>query len=215
VTVEGVEAHRVHDVLGIRAAWGTGCIPVIVDPEAHVVQGLTPHVAVDTIMAKHNTGTTINDAPIVVALGPGFCAGVDCHAVVETQRGPNLGRVYFSGSTAPDSGLPGLVGGETARRVLRAPVDGSFVGQVHIGGLVRAGDIVGQVDDQPVRTAIAGVVRGLLADGVTIRAGIKVGDVDPRGDPVLCSRVSDKAWKVADGVLEALVSLAQSAGVTR
>ena len=215
VTIEGVEARRVQDVPGIGAAWAAGCIPVIVDPEAHVVRGLAPHVAVDSIMAKHNTGTTIHDAPIVVALGPGFCVGVDCHAVVETQRGPNLGRVYFSGSTAPDSGLPGLVGGETVRRVLRAPVDGLFVGRVCIGDLVRAGDVVGQVDGQPVTAAIPGVVRGLLTSGVAVRAGAKVGDIDPRGDPTLCSRVSDKAWKVADGVLEAMARLAQSSGVTR
>jgi len=210
VTVEGVEARRVQGVPGIRAAWAADYIPVMVDPETRIAQKLRPHAVVDAIMAKRNTGTVIHDAPIVVALGPGFCAGVDCRAVVETQRGPNLGHVYFNGSTAPDSGLPGEIGGETARRVLRAPVDGPFVGRVRIGDLVRAGDVVGRVDGQPVTAAIPGVVRGLLTSGVTVRAGIKIGDVDPRSDPALCSRVSDKAWTVADGVLEALTRLAQS-----
>ena len=213
VTIEGVEARRAQDVAGIRAAWAVGHIPVIVDPETRLAQELWPCAVVDAIMAKRNMGTTIADAPIVVALGPGFCAGVDCRAVVETERGPNLGRVYFNGSTAPDSGLPGEIGGEAARRVLRAPRDGSFVGRVRIGDLVRAGDVVGQVDGQPVTAAIPGVVRGLLISGVAVRAGTKVGDVDPRGDPALCSRVSDKAWKVADGVLEALARLAPSSGV--
>jgi len=215
VTIEGVEARRVQDIAGIKVAWAAGYIPVMVDPETRIAQKLRPRVVVDAIMAKRNTGTTIHDAPTVVALGPGFCAGVDCHAVVETQRGPNLGRVYFDGSTAPDSGVPGEVGGEAVRRVLRAPVDGAFVGRVCIGDLVRTGDVVGQVNGQPVTAAIAGVVRGLLTSGVTVRAGTKVGDIDPRSDPTLCRRVSDKAWKVADGVLEALARLVTSSGVAR
>ncbi len=208
VTIEGMEARRVQDVTGITAEWAAGHIPVMVDPETRVVQQLSPQIIVDAIMAKRNTGTTIHDAPSVVALGPGFSAGVDCHAIVETQRGPDLGRVFFSGSTAPDSGVPGEVGGEAIRRVLRAPVDGMFVERARIGDLVHAGDVVGQVNDQPVTAAIAGVVRGLLTTGVIVRAGTKVGDIDPRGDPALCYQVSDKAWRVADGVLEALARLA-------
>jgi xanthine dehydrogenase accessory factor len=215
VTIEGVEARRVQDIAGIRAAWAAGHVPVIVDPETRIAQKLRPCIVVDAIMAKRNVGTTIHAAPIVVALGPGFCAGVDCHAVVETQRGPNLGRVYFEGSTAPDSGVPGEIGGEAIRRVLRAPIDGTFVERVRIGELVRAGDVVGQVNDQPVTAAIAGVVRGLLTSGVAVRAGTKVGDIDPRGDPALCRQVSDKAWKVADGVLEALAQLVTLSGVVR
>jgi xanthine dehydrogenase accessory factor len=208
VTIEGMEARRVQDVTGIATAWAAGHIPVMVDPETRVVQRLSPHIVVDAIMAKRNTGTTIHDAPSVVALGPGFSAGIDCHAVVETQRGPGLGRAFFSGSTAPDSGVPGEVGGEAIRRVLRAQGDGAFVEQAHIGDLVRAGDVVGQVNGHPVTAAIAGVVRGLLISGVVVRAGTKVGDIDPRGDPALCYQVSDKAWRVADGVLEALAGLA-------
>jgi xanthine dehydrogenase accessory factor len=207
VSVEEIEARRVQDIADMAAAWAAGYIPVIVDPETHIAQKLEPRVVVDAIMAKRNTGTTIHDAPAVVALGPGFCAGVDCHAVIETQRGPDLGRVYFSGSTAPDSGMPGEIGGETIQRVLRAPADGAFVERARIGDLVRAGDVVGQVNGQPVTTAIAGVVRGLLTSGVVVRAEAKVGDIDPRGDPALCYHVSDKAWQVADGVLEALTRL--------
>ena len=208
VTIEGVEARRVQDATGITAAWADGYIPVMVDPETRIAQKLRPHIVVDAIMAKRNTGTTIHDAPAIVALGPGFGAGTDCHAVVETQRGPDLGRVYFKGSTAPDSGVPGEVGGEAIRRVLRAPVDGVFVEQARIGDLVRPGNVVGQVNGQPVTAVIAGVVRGLLTSGVAVRAGTKVGDIDPRGDPALCYRVSDKAWQVADGVLKALARLA-------
>ncbi len=207
VAVEGVTAHRVNDFAGIVAAWEAGHVPVVVDPEVRIAREVAPLVLVDAIMAKRNMGTTIKDAPIVIALGPGFLGSVDCHAVVETQRGPDLGRVYFAGTAAPDSRVPGEMGGEAARRVVRAPVDGTFVGLVRIGDRVRAGDIVAQVSGHPVRAQLGGVVRGLLADELDVRVGMKVGDVDPRDDPALCYRVSDKAWQVAEGVLRAIEAL--------
>lgn len=207
VTVEGVTACPVEGYASILAAWQEGHVPVVVDPEADIARVVKPLVLVDAIMAKRNTGTGIHDAPFVVALGPGFHARVDCHAVIETQRGPDLGRVYFAGSTAPDSGVPAEIGGEAARRVMRAPVDGVFGGLVRIGDRVRAGDVVALVNDRPVVAQLTGVVRGLLADGLQVRAGTKVGDVDPRVDPALCYRVSDKAWQVADGALRALEAL--------
>ena len=213
VTVEGVTALCARDEAGVAAAWQDGHVPVIVDPQARIARAVEPLVVVDAIMAKRNTGTTIRAAPIVVALGPGLRAGVDCHAVVETQRGPDFCRVFFTGVTAPDSGVPGEVGGEAARRVMRAPVEGTFVGLARIGDRVRAGEAVAQVSGHPVRTQLTGVVCGLLADGARVRAGAKVGDVDPRDDPALCYRISDKAWRVAEGVLRAIEALQSS--VTR
>jgi xanthine dehydrogenase accessory factor len=213
VTVEGVTALCVRDEAGVAAAWQDGHVPVIVDPQARIARAVEPLVVVDAIMAKRNTGTSIHDAPIVVALGPGLRAGVDCHAVVETQRGPDLGRVFFTGVTTPDSGVPGEVGGQAAPRVMRAPVEGTFVGLARIGDRVRAGDIVARVNGSPVQAQLTGVVRGLLADRVRVQAGTKVGDIDPRGDPALCYRVSDKAWQVAEGVLRAIEAL--RGGVTR
>jgi xanthine dehydrogenase accessory factor len=207
VTVEGVTARHVQDFAGIVAAWKDECVPVMVDPEARSVYELKPLVVVDAIMAKRNTGTRIHDAPIVVALGPGFDAGVDCHAVVETLRGPKLGEVYFAGQTAPDSGVPGEVGGEAARRVVRAPAAGTFIGFKSIGDRVRTGDIVGEVNSHPVTVELTGVLRGLLASGLEVQAGMKLGDVDPRTDPALCYQVSDKAWKVADGASRAVLML--------
>jgi xanthine dehydrogenase accessory factor len=210
VTIEGVVARRVEDYDGVLAAWKEGHVPVIIDPTARIVQEARPLVLVDAIMAKRNTGTVITDAPIVVALGPGFNASVDCHAAIETQRGPELGRVYVAGATAPDSGVPGQVGGEATRRVMRAPVEGTFAGLARIGDHVQAGDIVASVNGRPVVAQIAGVVRGLLADRVNVQAGVKVGDIDPRDDSSLCYRVSDKAWRVGQGVLSAIQTLKRS-----
>lgn len=211
ITVDGVTARRVKDEVGIRAAWAAGEVPVVVDPEAEWVRRLQPQVVVDAIMAKRNTGTRITDAPIVVALGPGFTAGVDCHAVVETNRGHNLGRVILKGSAEPNTGIPGEIGGESVRRVLRAPVDGIFRGVRAIGDRVRVGEVVAYVDDTPVLSQLDGVLRGLLHDGLKVHAGMKVGDVDPRAAVAHCFSISDKALAIGGGVVEAVLFLARRA----
>jgi xanthine dehydrogenase accessory factor len=155
-------------------------------------------------MAKQNLGTERGDARVVVGLGPGFEAGRDVDAVVETQRGPSLGRVLWAGSAAADTRVPAAVEGHTEARVLRSPRPGTFRGHVSLAALVAAGDVVGDVEGAPVRAAIAGLLRGLLADGVEVGEGIKVGDVDPRGAAVDAAAISDKARAVAAGVLEAV-----------
>ena len=215
---EGVGARLVHGYDDIHSAWRDGDIPVIVGLEAGILQMIQPLVIVDGIMAKRNTGTKINDAPIVIALGPGFTAGVDCHAVIETQRGPDLGNIYYTGTVAPDSGIPGEINGETTRRILRAPVDGIFVALKNIGDHVHTDEIIAQVytglaaqNNHPVRSRLNGVIRGIMANGLPVTAGLKVGDIDPRDDPALCFQVSDKAWKIGDSVLKAIGVLRQLA----
>lgn len=208
--IEGVVARYVADARATDRALAASEVPVWVDPQARIVQWLHPDTVVDAIMAKRNTGTTIADAPVVVALGPGFTAGVDCHAVIDTKRGHNLGRVIFHGQAQPDTGIPGKVGGETARRVLRAPADGLFVGQRKIGDLVQAGEAVAKVSGQPVVAPFDGVLRGLLHDGLTVRAGHKVGDVDPRTVVEHCFTISDKARAIGGSALEAILYLLRS-----
>jgi len=209
ITVDGVTARLVADDAEISETWAAGAVPVMVDPEGLVVGRLQPEGVVDGIMAKRNLGTRITDAPIVVALGPGFAAGLDCHAVVETNRGHNLGRVILDGSAEPNTGVPGTVGGESARRVLRAPIPGLFEGVRAIGDEVKAGELVARVDGEPIRARVDGVVRGLMRDGVAVREGMKVGDVDPRGIVGHCFTISDKALAVAGGVVEAILYLRQ------
>ncbi len=207
VTVEGVTARRLPlDEREITAAWACGLVPVLVDPGGLAIRALRPDVVVDAILAKRNTGTHITDAPAVIALGPGFTAGVDCHAVVETERGHYLGRVIWEGAARPNTGVPGEVGGQSGRRVLRAPADGRFQGVHRIGDLVREGETVATVAGEPIQAPFAGVLRGLLHDGVLVRAGMKVGDVDPRGDPACCFTISDKSRAVGGGVLEAILT---------
>jgi xanthine dehydrogenase accessory factor len=132
---------------------------------------------------------------------------VDCHAVVETNRGHDLGRVLLEGSAAPNTGVPGSVGGQSARRVLRAPAEGVFRAVRAIGDRVRAGDVVARVGDAPIRSQLDGVVRGLLHDGLWVTAGTKAGDVDPRGVVAHCLTISDKALAVGGGVVEAILYL--------
>jgi xanthine dehydrogenase accessory factor len=207
VTVEGVVARRVEDAAQALALLPEGVIPVVVDPEALVVRELKPAVVVDAIIAKRNTGTRISDAPVVVALGPGFTAGLDAHAVIETNRGHDLGRVIWEGQASPDTGIPGPVMGYASERVVRAPGEGVFRGVKAIGDRVEAGDVVARAGDQPVLAPISGVLRGLLANGLAVKEGMKVGDVDPRGVRAHCFTVSDKARALGGSVLEAILCL--------
>lgn len=203
VTVEGVEAVLAPDVAAARWLLEQGRVAVLIDPEAASIESLRPVLVVDAILAKRNLGTRLDMAPRVVALGPGFEAGVDVHAVVETCRGHDLGRVYTSGGARPDTGVPGAIGGAGAERVLRAPADGTFRPSKDIGEMVQPQDLVAEVDGVPLRSTIGGVLRGILHSGIQVFRGQKVGDVDPRGDASLCFTTSDKANAVAGGVLEA------------
>lgn len=183
-----------------------GAIPVLVDPRAEAVLRLHPHVVVDAIIAKRNLGTRITDAPLVIGLGPGFTAGVDCHSVVETNRGHYLGHVIHTGAAEPDTGIPGEIAGHDEERVLRAPAAGIFRPILSIGDTVAVGDIVARVDEEPVTTPLAGVLRGLLREGLQVPAGMKIGDVDPRATREHCFTISDKALAIGGGVLEATLA---------
>jgi xanthine dehydrogenase accessory factor len=210
IEVEGAIAHQIDQLDQADQFWAIDHIPVIAaGPDRLITARSNPTAIVDAIISKTNTGTRITDAPIVVALGPGFTAGIDCHAVVETNRGHNLGRVYYQGSAEADTGTPGKIGGEDSQRVLRAPIDGLFRADKAIGDKVIVGDVIGRVGSQSIPTAIAGVVRGVLYDGLSINAGVKVADIDPRGEVSYCFSVSDKAWSIGGGVLEAVMCLSR------
>ena len=206
-TVEDVNARLAANADEARALLAQGIVPVLADPDCACRADLHPDALVDAILAKRNLGTRRTDAPIVIGVGPGFTAGVDCHAVVETMRGHTLGRVIYTGSALPNTNIPGLIGGFAGERVLRAPAYGEFRSARQIGDLVKAGDIAGYVAGEPMACTIDGVLRGLIADGVLVHKGMKSGDVDPRGDVDNCYTASDKALAVGGGVLEALLHL--------
>ncbi len=205
VVVQGMRGVRVDEPLEALATTERGDVAVLVSPELATLDQVRPDVVVDARLAKRNIDTSIHDAEVVVALGPGFTAGHDCHAVVETMRGPDLGRVMWRGSAQPDTGVPAEVGGQAAHRVLRAPVAGEVSWHVGIGASVVAGQPLGAVDGVTVRAPFHGVVRGAIRDGMNVRAGLKIGDVDPRGDPLACWKISDKALAVGRGAREAVV----------
>ncbi|MBA7520925.1 hypothetical protein ES705_13025 [subsurface metagenome] len=204
VIVEGIEAvlipswEKAEDTIKKRK------IPILVDPEGYCIEKLSPAVLIDAILAKRNLGTKINQAPLVIGLGPGFTAGEDVDVVIETIRGHNLGRVYYQGQAAPDTGVPGEVGGESKRRLLRAPADGKIIPLHKIGDLVRAGEAIAEVEGVPLKAEISGVLRGLIYPESWVTKGMKVGDIDPRGTREYCFTVSDKARSIGGAVLEAI-----------
>ena len=203
--VEGVTGRRAADAGEAESILSHGEIPVLVDPAAEILKELPFGAVVDAILAKKNLGTRMDDAPIVLALGPGFTAGEDCHGVVETMRGHDLGRLITRGSAAPNTGVPGDVGGFTSERIIRACGDGVFEPAAEIGQRVAKGELVARVSGAPVYALMDGMVRGMLPAGLRVVKGMKSGDIDPRCERRHCFTVSDKARAIGGGVLEGLL----------
>ena len=205
--VENITARLVLDFAQIPAVLQRDEIPVLIDPRCEVLKSIHFDAVVDSILAKKNLSTDPTQAPMVIGVGPGFSVPQDCHWVIETQRGHDLGRCIYQGCAAKNTGIPGEIGGYTVERLLRAPCDGIFHPILAIGDIVKVGQTVAMVNDQPVTAQIDGIVRGLLQDNVPVKAGMKSGDIDPRGCYEHCFTVSDKARAVGGGVLEAILHL--------
>lgn len=181
-----------------------GHIPVIVDPQADIRREYCPEVLVDAIMAKTNLGTAITDAEKVIGIGPGFYAGKDCHYVIETMRGPELGRCIREGAALPNTGVPGEIGGFSRERLIQASADGLMEPLVQIGDCVEKGQMIAWTGGVPVCAKMSGIIRGMLKEGLAVTAGLKIGDVDARKKKELCYTISDKARRIGQGVLEAI-----------
>jgi xanthine dehydrogenase accessory factor len=207
--VEGLTGRRVEDEAGIRACFAKGEIPVIVDPDLAKTRSLQPVVIVDARLKKQFETDYTDQVDKLIGLGPGFSAGENCLAVIETNRGPDLGRVIWHGRTEPDTGRPEQVQDHSETRVLRAPAAGRLATGFAIKDTVRKGEIIATIGDAEISAAFDGVVRGLLVDGTQVKAGMKVGDLDPRGDAELAVKISDKALAVGGGVVEAVVGQAE------
>lgn len=202
--VEGREARRASDAREARSL-ALELVPVLA-PEGEALKSLGPEVLVDARMQKQNLGTQKDEAPVVIGLGPGFTGGFNCHAAVETL-GPDLGRVYLRGSPTPPTHEPCSIAGLGEERVLRAPNEGLFLGFRRIGERVAKGEIVARFQVEPLIAPCSGVVRGILRSGIVVPKGIKVVEIDPRGDPMVCFKVAERAQRIASGVASALALL--------
>lgn len=206
--LENMQSVLVSDFSAIEPVLANGQIPILIDPDGKSIQKVMPSVVIDARLQKDRLDTQITDAPLVIALGPGFEAGRDCHAVIETQRGHTLGRVIWQGSTLPDTGTPGRVEGYGKERVLRAVEDGFITPapNVEIGSKLQQGDLIAMNNQQPIYAPFPGVLRGLIHPTVEVWKDLKIGDLDPRGEISHCYTVSDKSLAIGGGVLEAVMS---------
>ncbi|WP_411680936.1 selenium-dependent molybdenum cofactor biosynthesis protein YqeB [Clostridium thailandense] len=207
--VEHTKAVLVKGKNEIIKAWEDNVIPVAIDGEGELINIIKPDVLVDAILAKKNLGTNKEMAPITIALGPGFNAGVDVDVVIETMRGHNLGRLIFKGYALENTGTPGMIGGYSKERVIYSNCDGRIKNIKKIGEHVEVGEVVAVVGKQKIRSVIPGILRGIIRDGSIIFNGLKIGDVDPRlTESENFNTISDKARNIAGGVLEAILFLA-------
>lgn len=207
--VEGVTGRRVNDptdLLRILQVLSKGHIAVLIDPDGISIKHLHPHIVIDARMIKKNVPLIETSIKLIIGLGPGFSAGENCHAVIETNRGHMLGRVILDGPAEPDTGEPDVVANRRSERVLRAPTDGELQAHAEICDHLEAEQLVAEVAGQPLYAPFKGVLRGLLRSGVQVTRDMKVGDVDPRDDSRYCTLVSDKSLAIAGGVMEAILS---------
>ena len=203
IVIDGIEGVRVASADDAFETTRRGAVAVLVSPELPTFPEPVS-VVIDARLAKRVLDTTIDQAQFVVGLGPGFTAGLDCHAVIETMRGHRLGRVIWDGSATPDTGVPGEIGGASQDRVLRASTNGTLRWDISIGDVVSRSQLLGSIGDTPIATKIGGTIRGLIRPG-EVTAGLKIGDVDPRFDPSVIHQISDKALSIGGGVLEAVL----------
>ena len=209
-TVEDMTCYLADSLAQAQQFLEEGKLTVLVDPKADAISALKPLAVVDGILAKKNLGTNRSMAPITVALGPGFTAGEDVDAVIETKRGHHLGRVLWAGSAAPNTGIPGMIGGFGKERVIHSPAKGILRNVKQITDIVSKGDVIAVVETEtgivPVEATLDGILRGLIRDGYPVTAGFKIADIDPRADEYNnCFTISDKARCIAGGVLEAIL----------
>jgi xanthine dehydrogenase accessory factor len=206
IEVEGTTAVLIPAPEKAKDIWQDKCIPVLVDPDLSSLKTLQPQILVEATLSKKNTCMSLNLAPLTVALGPGFTAGKDVDIVIETIRGHNLGRIIEKGTAAANTGIPEPVLGYTEKRVLRAPCDGVVKNGLSIGDTVSKGDTVCLIGNKPVTSEVSGVLRGCIMNGLRVKKGAKVGDVDPREIAEYCFTISDKARAIGGSVLEAILN---------
>lgn len=206
VTLDGVTAEQAPTIeRALELLKSRSAIPVVTGAAEGILPVLQPRVIVDARLRKKERSTSrVSDAPLVIGLGPGFTAGVQAHLVIETNRGPNLGRIITQGEADPYTGEPIEIAGHGKDRYLYAPRPGVFRTPLDLGSHVEAGQVVGHVDGEPLTAKLAGIIRGIVKDGLRVQAGTKLVDIDPRADPTYLSELSRKAWIIADAVLTAV-----------
>ena len=161
----------------IEAVLEAGEVPLLIDPTGESIALFRPDVVVDAIIAKKNLGTTINMAPLVIGVRPGFTSDRVIHA-------PAAGYIY----DVRKIGDIVQKGDEIARIY---PDKGSYDNKLS--------------EYVPVNATITGIIRGLIREGYYFKEGFKIADIDPReGELSNCFTISDKARSIAGSVLEAV-----------
>ena len=208
--VEDVTCYLAKDIEEAIQMLQSGELTMLIDPDGECIKKLQPIAVVDGILAKKNLGTNLDMANIVIGLGPGFTAGQDVHAVIETMRGHDLGRIIYEGKALENTGIPGNIGGYTKERVIKSPAEGIMKNKTSIASVVKAGECIAMIEcengEEPVLASIDGILRGLIRDGYPVTKGFKIADIDPRKEELKnCYTISDKARCIAGGVLEAIM----------
>lgn len=185
----------------IYRVWRAGKIPIVDDPELTVKPLIKPDVLISAMMLKRQTNIKITDAPLVIGIGPGFIAGSDVHLVIESNFSYNLGNIIVEGESEKpldDSEL-------TNEKIILAEDAGIFTTEKNIGDSVLAEDIIGSINDVPLKAPVAGVLHGILRDGSKVLANIKLAEIDPVNNKASCFIIRNTMRVISGSVLEAIL----------
>lgn len=203
----GLRAQRVESVAETEALLASrAALPVLVGwSPRDLAEALRPDALVDARMRKRAQPEALRGlAPLTVGLGPGFVAGEQVDLAVETAWGDDLGRVVTSGSTRPLEGEPREIAGHARDRYVYAPVAGVFETARRIGELVEAGEPLARIGGVALCAPLSGAIRGLTRSGVSVDAGTKVIEIDPRGEAGQVYGIGERPARIAEGVLAAI-----------
>jgi len=204
--VEGIKAKLIKDCSEIKSCWDEKILPVRVDTEGITAEDIDASVIIDARMKRRNIVNELNENRIVIGIGPGFIAGVNCTLAVETMRGHSLGRVLYAGKTQDSDGVPGEINGYSFERLIRAPANGLFISGRTIGDFIEINEVIGTVEGKKIKSQVKGILRGINYSGLPVTRGQKIADIDPRGKKEYAFTISDKALAIGGGVLEAILS---------
>ena len=205
----GVTAARIDDLAKVSALLIEHIsIPVAVVDLPAMLAAIEPDVLIDARMQKRGQPETQRGhAPLTTGLGPNFVAGETVDVAIETSWGVDLGRMVTKGATLPLHGEPHPLAGHGRDRYVYSPIKGTFHTRAAIGETVQAGMLIAYVGDTPLYAPLDGLIRGLTRDGVPVTPGVKVIEIDPRGEGAIVAGIGERPARIADGVLRAVTGV--------
>ncbi|MCR5636340.1 MAG: hypothetical protein K6F76_04060 [Clostridiales bacterium] len=204
-TIEDITAVYAHNTDEAYITLANRKIAVMADPELKCIETIKPAVFIDTVCEERIRKTKITDASIVIRIANG-CPEKDCHAVIEAISDTGCGKAIYSSRLSEKGNKYKKEASKPGIGFSHALSNGSFTPSAKINQTLHAGQIIGYIDNLPVRTAVGGVLKGILPAETFVHKGMICGYTDT-GYSKSPLAVSQSDMSIAGGVLEAIMTV--------